>query len=1010
MKKLFFILCLVVPAIVMAQSIKITGVIIDKETQKPVIGANVLVSGTQSGTITDLNGQFELMASIDAILEISYLGYRTKEERVVSEKYLRIEIEEDITMLNQVVIVGMSVSKKDLTGAVSSVSAKQMKEVPALSINQAIQGKMTGVRVTMSDPRPGGATTIKIRGSNSIRYGMNPIYVVDGLVLEEGFDLINPNDIESVNVLKDASATALYGSRGANGVVLITTKKGSGQGRVSYDGWAGVQRYTNRIPTMNTQGLYQLREDAAANYLSNKPENAGISRSDIIKNIVHAPDNPYFADYEYEAYQKGETSNWLKPVTQDGFQQSHNVSFSGSSDKGMYYVSFNYVDQKGLIKSTGYKKYSGKVNLEQNIKPWLKIGTNTSYIRSEEDLVDSSVYSTAQNANPMYAVNDEENVLWWGKTKDLDAPNPIKSLTIDWDKHTNRTISTNFIQITPMKDLVFRSTFGIDVYNTQEAYYRPKSTYQGVRNDQDGEASQRKDEYLNWQWDNSLSYKAIFNEDHALNVMLGHSMSKNRWQYNNSVGWGFPVDEFSYHYLDAASGNKYLYSNTTTNTLASFIGRVNYEYKNKYILTASGRYDGSSKFGKGEKWGFFPSVAAAWVISEENFMKELYPFDNLKLRAGYGMVGNQNVPLYMYMNRYYPDGSSGGNTFKLDPTMGNPMMSWEKQKQFNLGLDVAILNNRLNFTIDYFNIVNDNLLMPRTLSPSSGFTQVIENVGKLENKGIEVSMGARIIETKDWAWNINASFSKDENKVVELFGNVDAIYNIPDKNTGVISRTGNYFVGESINTVYSYKFKKICQEEDMEWVSKIDYQGRTIQPGDLIPEDINDDKIIDDRDRVVVGKLDPDFFGGFSSDLSYKNFALNAVFNYSVGGKRISTMYERMMSGTGLSVAHKDMRNRWTPENTDTNIPRAYYSQGERYQMSQVDWGLQSASFLKMTALTLSYSFPKDFIQKIHVDNLRLYFTGSNLLTFSSYKGYDPEWGDAYPAYKMYVVGINFSF
>lgn len=992
-----------------SQDMLIKGVVMDQSTKEPIPQASIVVKRTMNGKITDVNGNFEFSVPKGSILEVSFVGYKKASFSIGDKKFYEVQLESELVDLDQVVIVGVSMRKKDLTGSVARVSAKEFENIPATSINQAIQGKMAGVQVSMGDPRPGGSTSIKVRGSNSLQYGTSPIYVVDGLILDGGFDLINPNDIESVDVLKDASATALYGSKGANGVVLITTKRGKSEnGRVSYDAWFGSQQMSKRIKTLGSRDLYQLREDAAANLLVTS--NPTKSRDAILKDIVHANNNPYFGLYEDDAYKNGLTADWLTPIVQDGFQQNHNVSFSGLTSKGSYYVSLNYADQEGLIKKSDYKRYSGKINIDQNVKPWLKVGTSTSIIRSNEVITDNSVLSVAQTANPMFAVNETSQVLKWGPNDDLNAPNPIKSLSIDWDKVTNRTFSSNYVQITPGHGFVFRSTIGLDMSNVSDSYYLPRSTFQGVQNSQNGEASQKKDEFFNWQWDNSLTYTKTFQEDHSLSVLLGHSVSKNSWNYNRAVGWGFPVDDFSYKYLDAASGNKYVYSNLTAATLLSYLGRVNYSYKNKYNATASARYDGSSKFGEGQKWGFFPSFALGWVLTEESFVKKLNWFDELKLRLGYGSVGNQNIPLYMYLNRYYPDGSSGNLTFKLDPTMGNPLITWEKQNQFNIGLDGTALKNKLRFTLEYFKTVNDDLLMSKPLSPSTGFKNVISNVGKLENQGVELTLGADLIKTKDLSWSINATLSKDKNIVKALYGNVDAIYNIPDANTGIISRTGNFFVGESINSIYSYKFQKICQAEDMVWVSKINYQGRIVKPGDIVPLDINDDKIIDDKDRTVIGKMDPDFYGGFSSDIKYKDFSLSAVFNYSVGAKRISWLYESMMSGTGLSVAHEDMNNRWTSQNTQTNIPRAYYSLGARYQLSDVDWGLQDASYLKMSTITFSYNLPKSIASKLSLNDVRLYFTGSNLLTITHYKGYDPEWGDNYPSSRMYVIGFNINF
>lgn len=1004
MKHIIMMLLLSFSAVLIhAQEYRVKGQVKDANGET-IIGASVRETGTTNGTITDLNGEFYLTVRKGVTIEISYIGYESQTMVVNNAHPLEIILNQESLLLDQVVIVGTTMNKKDLTGAISHVTTKDIENIPATSINQAIQGKMTGVQVRMSDPRPGGSTSIQVRGNNSIQYGTSPIYVVDGVVMEGGFDLINPNDVASIDVLKDASATAIYGSRGANGVVLITTKKGKGQkSQIEYNGWVGIQEFANKMDLVGTKDLYQLREDAVFNHL--KANNPALSDAEI-QNQIHASGNPYFGEYEDKAYRDNQTYNWLDEVTRTGFQQNHNISFANSSDGNSTYISFGYTNQKGLIDVSQYKRYSGKINTEQRLKKWLKIGTATSFNRSEDDRVEGQLFSNALYANPMLPISKEPMVLKWGNVDDLDAANPLRSLDVKWTVNTDRVFSNNYIDINPIPGLTFRSSFGIDIMNTRSAYYRPKSTYEGTRNDQNGEANQNKERWCNWQWDNTITYNKLIAEKHNLSVMMGTSATRNLYEASAATTYNFPVDDFGYDNMGAGAGEKFTTSTASEYSLISYLARFNYNYNQKYDLTLTARYDGSSKFRKGNRFALFPSIAGAWTLSEEEFIKKLHFFDLLKLRVGYGIAGNQNIPDYSYLNQYTPDGSTGNLTFIRSSVLGNPDLKWEKQKQFNVGLDFSLLKNRLNISVDYFHILNEDLLMSKPLATSSGFTSTIANVGRLKNEGVEISISSQIINNRDFQWNLQATLSHDKNTVDALYGNVDAIYNIYYNG---IQRTGNLFVGESLNTVYSYKFHKICQQEDMDYVNGIDYGGKIVQPGDMIPVDVNDDKIINDEDRIVVGKLDPKIYGGFSTEFSWKDITLSGVFNYSVGAKRISNLYETMMNGTGSNIAHKDILDRWTPDHTNTDIPRAFYASG-RYNYNDVDWGIQDASFLRLSTLSLSYNFPQKLVRKMSIDKLRVYFTGSNLFCLTNYKGFDPEGGDSYPTARMYVFGLNFSF
>lgn len=989
------------------EPIKIAGLVRSADNGVPMPGASVTVKGTKTGISTGGDGKFVLAAPAGSILLFSAVGYESREV-TAGTSAMNVSLTPVASDLQEVTVVGVTVRKKDLTGAVGSITEKTIKELPVTNINDAMQGRIPGVLIQNNDPRPGGTATIKVRGNNSIQYGANPIYVVDGLVVTDGINAINPDDIASIDVLKDASSTALYGARGANGVILITTKKGkNGAGKVEYSGWTGLQSFSRNVPYMNAGQIVDLRTDAYANkYMDDNPT---ANRQDYINNVLLGANSPAFGAGELAVYRQGQSYNWLDEITRNGVKQNHTATFSKGTNDGSIYISFNYTNQSGLLKESTYKRYGGQINMDQKIKPWLKIGTNTNFSRTEESYIDGGVFNIAAGANPLLPIDPNVPYLSWKGVQNTDLYNPIRSLSIDGKGTQNRLLTNNYIVASPIPGLNIRSGFSVDIKNQNYFNYIPKGLGQSLRNSTNGSATQNRDEILNWQWDNSISYDKSVGKNN-FSGLVSFGLNQNNHNYTNVTAQGFVADDFSYKNLGAAylKDMFQLSSDFVTNSLISYIGRLNYNYDNKYFATVTARYDGSSKFAPGNKWGLFPSLALAWDISKEDFFKDLN-LDALKLRAGYGLAGNQNIPDFAYYSIYNTQFTSGSGTFVPSTLVGNPNLVWEKQKQLNVGLDVAILKNRLSFTADYFIIHNDNLLLKRSTTSLLGGPTTIQNVGSLLNKGVEFNLNAKIIDKKDFAWNFSVNVSSYKNKITKLYGDVDAIYNYGGYTGVEIQREGNLFLNQSLNSIYAYKFEKIAQQSDMDRIKNINYGGHTIHPGDIIPVDINGDNKIDDADRVVVGKKDPKFYGGFSSNFTYKNISLNTVFNYNYGGKSINYLYEGLLNGTGESAASTDELNRWTPQNTSSNIPRAYQGTG-RYGIGETDYSVQNSSFLRMSAVTLSYNFTDSFIKRAKMSNLRVYVTGSNLLTVTKYKGYDPEGGDGYPTSKMFVAGVNVGF
>ena len=999
----------------MAQSVKIEGSVRDSQTDELLPGVNVMVKGSSIGAMTNIDGAFSITVQKGSVLEFSFIGYEKQEYGVKGNAKIQVELNPVGIAMDEVIVVGASMKKSDLTGSVARVTDKTLQQIPTADLNTALQGKVAGVFIQNS-AKPGEAASIKIRGNNSIQYGTSPIYVIDGLLVDQGFEMLNPNDIATIDVLKDASATAIYGARGANGVVVITTKKGQkGKARVTYDGWYGSQSFSKEMPLINGSQLHDLRVEAYINEFNNTTNLPPARREKYIKDnflSTTVPPNTIFTEDEMEAYLSGKTYNWLDAVTQNAYQQNHAVSFSGAGDKGSYFMSFNYNQQEGLMKNVSYERYTGKINLDQMVKPWLKVGTNTTFVyQVGHPVADDNTFPVALRADPLLPISGEYWYMKYGTEESQSNNNPIRDLNVVRDANQARLMSSNFININPIKGLDIRSTFSIDYMSKEDYTYYSTETTQSYKASADGQAKHRKDKMLNWQWDNTVSYKTLIKEKHRISAVLGANMSYYSQNWNSLDVKGFGNDFFSYKAIAGASKKEDFGVNSDfwTYSMASVFLRAGYVYDSRYYVTFTGRYDGSSKFGTNNKWGFFPSVSASWNITGEEFMQSQNVINNLRLRVGYGLAGNQNIPNYGYQTLYDVRATLGTSALINWGRYGNPDLRWEKQKQINVGLDYGMFNDRLSFTLDLFHIDNEDLLMTISKSPSSGYLDQLANVGTLRNRGIEFSINATPIRTKDWNWNIGFNISADRNKIIKLDGQAQEIYKLGGMSNNEIQTEGNLFVGESLNTIYMYLFDRIIQESDMDYVNSLELGSRTAQPGDILPLDRDHNGIINDKDRTVGGVKDPKFYGGIHTTVSWKGLELTLVGNYSYGAKKTSFLYNSLVTSDGRSAAHKDILNRWTPENTNTLIPRAYHAfSGFGYGSTSLC--LQDASFFRLSSATLAYTFPRKLINKIYLDNLRIYFTGSNLFTATKYKGFDPETGDWYPNTRMYVVGLNISF
>ena len=1015
-----------------AQTVKVTGTVFD-ESGDPLIGVSVhTLSDENKGTISDLNGKFVMEADRKDELVFSYLGFT---EQVIAVEKMKADasiiMKEDRIALDEVVVIGYGTAKKkDITGSISSVSAEKLEETPAVSLNQALQGKSAGVQVQLSDNSPGGGVSVLIRGRGSINQSNEPIYVVDGIIMEGTLNNINVNDIASIDILKDASAAAIYGSRAANGVVIVTTKKGQeGKAKVTFSSRTSFQTPSNLPKMLSAQELAEIRIEGNVNAQLDEKFRADPNMSiDEYRSEFNALKQQYaqdlpssmFSDVERQTLLAGESYDWYDQISQTGIVQDYTLAVSGATDKTNYYISLNYYDQRGIIQETGHRRFSFRVNLEQKIKSWLKVGVNSSYYDGTTTYGGTTIGS-GLGANPMYPFEID------GKAP-LEIPfytnqgqnNPVLSKQVDNDSKSNRLSVNAYLQIVFFEDLYLKSSVSLDQVNNFNGYFAPSSIKEGQS--VDGEAQIKNDRWTDVMQENSLNYSHLFNEVHRFSAMLGNTIQVNHYFGNTQYGNGFATNVMGYNNIGAASEFPAARqaSSKTRWALASFIGRLNYAYKDNYIVTFTGRYDGNSRYAEGHKWGFFPSAAVAWRISGEKFMRSLTWIDDLKLRLGWGQLGNSNLALYSSFTKLAPGitvdylGNAVNTIQNTDQIMGNKDLRWERQEQINAGIDFTAFNNRLRFTLDVYKKNSKDLILLTPLPVTTGYLNLYSNVGELENKGVEISLGGRIIDTKDFTWDLDVNWSTNKNKLKSLYSGLQERMN--DASNPL---NAGWWVGKPLGTIYTYRYEGIWQWDDDRYLMDIMKDGveggDTYYPGENKIADLDGDQQITTNDREIVGYTDPKGYGGISTTLAYKNWSLNVVFNYVYGNDVFNRSYHEYTLGAGYGFQNmfSDALNRWSVDNQGGDIPRAHSNNLDRMLVSSRL--VQDGSYLRMKNLMLNYQFPHQWIKKIGLSSLNLYVAGENLWTWTKFKGADPEsvstgYDETYPNARAFTFGLNLSF
>ena len=979
------------------QNVQQAGVVKGQVTDKNgdgVIGATVKVKDAQAGTVTDYNGNFSLNVQKAGTLVVSYIGYLTKEIAFTPGQTLNITIEEDATALDEVVVVGYGVQKKsDVTGSVTSINKDRLSKLPVTNVLQAVQGAAAGVTISQGSSIPGDAPSALVRGRNSINAGTGPYIVVDGIpISKSGGSLndINPGDIESMEILKDASATAIYGTNGANGVILITTKHGKeGKPSVSYNGYIGFENFAHKMDYCNGAQITQRYKDYVA-------QNPGETMyNDFVKN-----------QNEAEAQAAGRETDWLYDmVSQTGIIQDHNVTVNGGAEKVKYFISGDYMSQKGVLKGFNYKRYSLRMNIDADVTDYLRIGTN-SYIVSHNRDGGRVNFMMAEAMSPYGKVYEDDGsyCIYPMYTESLFF-NPMRDINQDherrqWNINLNAYAELNFGNIwKPLSGLTYKFNFGYSFVPKRENYYNGAE-----QNDPNGYGYIFNAETQSRTVENILTYAKDI-QKHHFDITLLYASSRKKYHDNTATGAKFINDELLWHNL-GGGGTQTAKSYTDLYKTVSQMGRLNYSYDSRYLFTFTVRRDGSSVFGADNKYGTFPSIALGWNIANEKFMEKADWLNNLKLRLSYGKAGNEAIGVYETLAKMSNAALTmdGQSATALYPSsrMGNSGLGWETTKTFNIGIDFGFLNNRINGNIDFYTSTTTDLLLQRNLPKVSGYSNVYMNMGKTANKGLEITINSKNIVTKDFTWGTNLVWSWNKNEIKDLYG---------DEKSDIGNR---WFIGEPISVIYDYEMVGIWQKDEIERGDHLNWDPQA-QPGDVKLRDVNGDGKIDPNDdKTIQGQTTPKWIGGLTNTFTYKNLSLSIFIQTVQGLKRNNSL---------LGTASDEMGRR----NSPTEI--GYWSESnpsnEFRSLSKTSnrWGYGfpcDASFTRIKDVTLSYQFPAQIINALRISALTVYASARNLATFTSWKGWDPEaditqrgWRDYennYPMTKSYVFGLNVTF
>ncbi|MEO6346916.1 MAG: TonB-dependent receptor, partial [Aquaticitalea sp.] len=957
----------------------IKGVILDDQGV-PLVGATVVVKGTSKGVTTDFDGNFELKVPDNTTtLVISYLGFVTQEVNVVGKTSLNIKMLADNLALSEVVVIGYGTEKKALlTGSVSAINSKEIEDLPVSGVDGILQGQAAGVQVSQNSGTPGGEMSVRIRGLSSISGSSQPLYIIDGIPVTTGdfgqigysgqgssaLTDLNPNDIESISILKDASSTAIYGARASNGIVLITTKRGKTQKSVvSANVYTGVQRAWNRLDLLDARQWMEYRNDLT---------NSTVFTQEQMDNITIDTD-------------------WQDIIFRVAPINSYELSATGGSEKTKYFIGGTLFKQTGILIGTDYKRMNGRINLDHELSDKFTIGTSIGLTYAKTDRVESdqTLHGPLPNgiSTPaIFPVYNEDGT--YNQNGPYSNAVSIAKEAIN-QNFSYRTNSNVYLDYKIIPGLTFNTKWGVDFLNFREHAFENTKTVQGAK--YNGLGFETYTNVINVVSNNILKYKHDFDK-HKIELLAGYSFES--YEYRNSFIRGQDYADDNLQYISAASTIVSASASATDTGLRSYFGRANYNYDNKYIFEATGRFDTSTKFGENNRTGFFPAGSLAWRVSEEEFLKNSSVISDLKLRASYGLTGNDDISPFLF-SELYGNTSYGGQPAIYPSNIPNPDLKWESTRQLNLGLNLGFFHDRLTLTADYYDKQTNDLLLSRPLPSSSGFSSITENVGKVENKGIEISLSSRNF-VGDFTWNTQFNISGNRNKVLELYNGQP----IDD-----IGRGGNRIMeGQPIGIFYSYKSL-----------------GVDPSTGDIVYADTNFDGVITSEDRTIVGNPHPDFIGGLTNNFSFKGFDLSIFLQGSYGndvfhGSRL--FLESLQGGDNQLEA---VTRRWQQPGDITDIPRATLDPVAAAQNKRVSSRfIEDGSYLRVKNVTLGYTLNQEKMQKTFFNSVRFYFSVQNLFTFTNYTGLDPEVnyrGDdnsvigtdffTYPQAQTFTLGVN---
>lgn len=999
------ILPLLFTATAFAQGRTIDGTIIDQLTGQPLVGVTVMVKGEpQSAVTTDNAGAFHIQTkNTKPLLQFTYVGYESSEHRPGSgSDPIRIGLKKVDKSLDEVVVVGYgtTVKKRDLTGAISVVKSGDITRAPTSDPLEAIQGMVPGADITKTSGKAGAGDSIHIRGTHTISGSTSPLYIIDG-VQGGNIGTLNPSDIESIEFLKDASSTAIYGSQGANGVIIVTTKRGtSGKAKVNYNGYLGTNGFVEYPHPREGQSYLWLRRQAyAATGVWNSPSD----------------DAKIFTAGEQAAIAKNQWVDWPSLITQNGLRQYHSVSVGGGSEKSKAYLSLGYFGDNGMLKFNNLKQYNALLNLDQDLGSWIKAGLQLGFVYSNGNTRSSDPYSQATIATPLGMPYDSSGkIVVYPIAGNSGFMSPLSDdrgplIATNTSQSTQTTVNAH-VDIHPLPGLNFTSRFGANIYSSRAGQYFDSSAAEEVNTKYTYASATNKNSRF-YEWDNVLTYNKQFG-DHSLTLTGITTYTQSTSEMYTEGGTGLLYASQLFYNLNGAPNNRFIGSGYTQTNNMSYAGRLNYNYKGRYLLEVSDRYDGASILSGGHKNYNFPSASAAWRISDEKFMEPVTPISNLKLRVSYGIAGNSGIPAYGTQSYLVVQSMGFENTnapaYIFNTTIGNQSLGWELSKQANIGLDLGLLKNRIDMSVDLYNINTDNILLLRTLPSSLGVGATFQNVGASRNRGVEIALHTRNIDGPAFKWLSTINFTSNQEKITKLVNGKDII-------DGSNPETASLLLGHPIHSFYNYVKQGIWQNGEASKAGGLVFGTTPFKPGDIKLKDINgDNKISPDSDRVSIGSQVPKWSIGFQNTFNYKNFDLT-VLMVMRWGQMINDLVLGRYNPAGQGNNGPQYFNYWTPTHPSNDYPAPKANESISSVPGYTTLQYVDGSYWKVQTATLGYTLPPGLLKKAFMTNLRAYVTVHNIFVQAKshlIKNYDPERGGAEdsPLSRQVVFGLNVGF